>query len=863
MASSKLAPETPSVNSVLKPPIPSPRRQQESHTLERTSIDVSRSTSPFSVSKDRTILSQQQSARVSREPGTNPQRTGSSPRRRPTSMISLSSPHSHPLILVDSPQSPPNPFLLPAQQPSSHPSSGGSSRLIDSRSHSPQGFHTPPGQLHDGHLPSSSESYSSIKDRNAWQDSAKEKNRGATSREDLSRRIIHAPNKPNEKPKVPAKPIAAKSYNLSSGSSNFGSSKNLLSTSAPQNYDESPELGSKTSLVCDESNYRPSIAPEDTRKSYMQAPVYALIQNEHASRGKHLNKDVLTIDAIWKSDSPPCIRANNLEGNRPGLPPRREIDTRLQQHPVSMSAPKLNRAWTEQGENQKSVRLGVQKIPPANLSRLSPNSNTTSPDFLPPPRRAQSSVSSDTLRNKTQISSQTKSSLRVSGATELKGNLYSLQLDIDVKQISEYPDTSSVNRRPPYLAHRVQKIETRYDTKIFDISSRYICTTGYLTKAWDLMSGGLVMNIGHGEKEIRATAMAFKSGLVSEEEGKYVWLGTNHGDLHEVDISTQTTMHTKPAAHNRREIVKIFRCQDSMWTLDDDGKLYVWPPDNTGSPNLQSIPYSRKVPKGHSYSLIIDDNLWLATGKDIRVFRPNAKEDERFSVTEQPLSQPGVGEITSAAVIPCEPQMVYFGHADGKVTTYSTVSFTCLGVYNVSAYKINTLAGAGSYLWAGYSTGVISVYDTRIRPWSTKKEWQAHDHPVINLLARADSIEKSGLLRVASIGTDNAVRMWDGLLEDDWLGMSSSIRKGQPLVNYITELDMQEHDINYCSFREIKAKVLTWNAGASTPTSLQYDERNKNFFREFLQTDNPPELLVFGFQELVDLEDKKLTASSY
>ena len=73
---------------------------------------------------------------------------------------------------------------------------------------------------------------------------------------------------------------------------------------------------------------------------------------------------------------------------------------------------------------------------------------------------------------------------------------------------------------------------------------------------------------------------------------------------------------------------------------------------------------------------------------------------------------------------------------------------------------------------------------------------------------------------------------------------------------------MRDHDVEYCDFREIKAVVATWNAGASTPGSLRYDEKDRNFFREVIQPNDPPDILVFGFQELVDLEDKKLTASS-
>jgi len=72
---------------------------------------------------------------------------------------------------------------------------------------------------------------------------------------------------------------------------------------------------------------------------------------------------------------------------------------------------------------------------------------------------------------------------------------------------------------------------------------------------------------------------------------------------------------------------------------------------------------------------------------------------------------------------------------------------------------------------------------------------------------------------------------------------------------------MQDHDVEYCSFREITALVVSWNAGAATPTHLRYEERDSRFFNDVLQADMPPDLLVFGFQELVDLEDKKLTAS--
>jgi hypothetical protein len=73
---------------------------------------------------------------------------------------------------------------------------------------------------------------------------------------------------------------------------------------------------------------------------------------------------------------------------------------------------------------------------------------------------------------------------------------------------------------------------------------------------------------------------------------------------------------------------------------------------------------------------------------------------------------------------------------------------------------------------------------------------------------------------------------------------------------------MQQRDSEYCEFRELSARVMTWNAGATKPANIRNTEQDRNFFREIIEPGNSPDILVFGFQELVDLEDKKITAKS-
>lgn len=70
---------------------------------------------------------------------------------------------------------------------------------------------------------------------------------------------------------------------------------------------------------------------------------------------------------------------------------------------------------------------------------------------------------------------------------------------------------------------------------------------------------------------------------------------------------------------------------------------------------------------------------------------------------------------------------------------------------------------------------------------------------------------------------------------------------------------MQSRDVEFCTFREARAVIMTWNAGASTPGSV----RTNTFIQDAIHPEDPPEILVFGFQELVDLEDKKITASTF
>jgi WD40 repeat protein len=410
--------------------------------------------------------------------------------------------------------------------------------------------------------------------------------------------------------------------------------------------------------------------------------------------------------------------------------------------------------------------------------------------------------------------------------------------------VSDFPETEKSNRRPPRFKQRPYHILTDYDTRLLAVCGDFICTTGYITKAWSMRTGELLMNMEHRETS-KMLSIIFKPSLNIEDEGKRIWLGSSTGDIHEVDIISQRIVKTKSQAHPRREIIRMFRFATELWTLDDSGDLNVWKPDHKGIPSLDSQFVSRRVPKGHGFAIACGSQLWIAHGKELRVFSPGARQDSEFYITRSPLVQSGAGDITCGAIIDSHSDLVYFGHTDGKVSIYDTRNFSCSAVVTASLYRIISLSGAGDYLWAGFSTGMAYVYDTKTTPWTVKKDWQAHDKQICSIVSDPSGVWKMGRLVVATLGLDNMVKLWDGILEDDWLMARLSSR-----------------DQEYCSFRELTLAVLTWNAGASKPSQLQHSDRDGSFYRDYIRSHDAPDLFVFGFQEVVDLEDKKVISKS-
>ena len=737
----------------------------------RSSLDIPRRASPWDASNESQKKGRSQLSRTPERPFSRTTEAGAT-RQRPVSMGPWSPPRTPPTVTVQSPQD--SPDLKKIKFPNLQPSPAAPAKALE-RSKSPIPPPVPPSRL-TNRSPSNEKALQ----LSSAPASEAEKN---TSQQTLPIGVskpspVPPPVNRADKPQVALKkspPV------VPTGPTSLEPARPLLKDktspfSTPPSSDESSLVEETVSNGSGETQARR--APSFSQGYFPPPPTHRSIKirQENPTHTQRQRQDPRANGNVSTSYDP----VRQLDP-RPGLPKRNTFDIasgEAKNTSITQTKPVPSRTSTDLQRQAPppapspyiTSRVTVEPRPPPKRSSPPKDHDTTSRSVPPPPKsvlaaqpgapadRSGRFVVEDRLRR-----------------TDSDGSgMIDSPLENDLVSISEFPDASRANRRPPRPQGGISHVETKYETRLFDISGNHVCSTGFLTRAWDINSGRVILDMSHGERETKITAIAFKPGATSEEEGVRVWLGSNHGDIQEVDLESGETVYTKQSAHSRREIVKIYRHQNSMWSLDDEGKLHVWPPDDKGLPNLRHLPLSQRVSKGHTFSIVIKDQLWLASGKDIRIYKPGAGEDPAFHITHLPLNHPGAGEVTSGAVISNQLDRVYFGHTDGKVTIYSTVNYSFLGVVNVSVYKINSLAGAGDYLWAGYNTGMIYVYDTTTQPWDVKKDWQAHDNPVSAILVDRSSVWRLGRLQVASIGLDNAIRMWDGLLADDWLGMRSS-----------------------------------------------------------------------------------------
>lgn len=416
---------------------------------------------------------------------------------------------------------------------------------------------------------------------------------------------------------------------------------------------------------------------------------------------------------------------------------------------------------------------------------------------------------------------------------------------------ASYPDFSQANRRAPIFGGPMHEISSRGKVDAIGFYGSTVCISSSSTSmALDILTGERFWTMSHSDTRI--TAIEFKPEKDPAMCGRIVWLGTKEGHLWEVDIYASEVRQKRVNVH-MFPVVAIQAVGDILWTVSEDGKICVWDQYINDTPKV-----FRMTPHFKAWC-IVDDHIWVGKNRQVSAYHPSLSPHDVFNISSRPIQciplPPGKtgGEFTCAACVQKYPDFVFFGHDDGTITVFSRSKGIVLESISLAINKISSLAGVGSHLWIGTHSGTIYVADVSVKPWRIVKEWKAHETSVRAIVSNEKSFFSSphmSHMPVISVGSEQGMLIWDGLLKTDWI-----------------ENDMHQHDSEFCTFDDISTLYVTWNAGAARPSDLDRTDHDRMFLSSAFNRACPnyqegPEIIVFGFQELVELDNKSVTAKT-
>ena len=77
-----------------------------------------------------------------------------------------------------------------------------------------------------------------------------------------------------------------------------------------------------------------------------------------------------------------------------------------------------------------------------------------------------------------------------------------------------------------------------------------------------------------------------------------------------------------------------------------------------------------------------------------------------------------------------------------------------------------------------------------------------------------------------------------------------------------SDTEMLKREKAFSTFRNMNVLIVSWNVDASKPDTLIGSPDNLNFLSDVLKTVDSPDIISFGWQEVIDLESRKMAAKS-
>ena len=369
----------------------------------------------------------------------------------------------------------------------------------------------------------------------------------------------------------------------------------------------------------------------------------------------------------------------------------------------------------------------------------------------------------------------------------------------------DLPDSSRSSRKPPYAdfyPHLESHVSVPHNGVYAVAGSIVAVVSSHAVRLFDLTVSEAPLyaldlkDISPDHRSRKPTSLAFRNSRAHGENATLLWIGTKDGHLFEVDIRSAVLVSSKIAAH-AQAVTHIFSAGHMMVTMDDNGKVLIFTPDDSQDFVLSSAQARVvRVADKQDFVKLIAGRLWTSArepssgaanssrGPIVRVYDILALGSSGRSL----LPTEHVGTVTCGTILPSNPGHVYLGHEGGTVTIWTLEGGQgapeCVDVVKVSMSDILCLAGVHDRLWGGSRAGHISAYDTSQKPWVMTNSWVAHkDVPVTHLSVDPWSISLVGKLCAVSVGRDEKMRFWDGLLAVSWIGLCQKLLVPQKLAD--------------------------------------------------------------------------------
>ncbi|KAI9294587.1 DNase I-like protein [Neoconidiobolus thromboides FSU 785] len=256
--------------------------------------------------------------------------------------------------------------------------------------------------------------------------------------------------------------------------------------------------------------------------------------------------------------------------------------------------------------------------------------------------------------------------------------------------------------------------------------------------------------------------------------------------------------------------------------------------ENTLNNNNHSIEINNNI-------IITEDNkLWYCYGKTILIFQLDYQQIELTNKINLNYNQANITGILNYI----KKEIILIAHQDGKLSIYHQDTFELINTLTICNYKIQQLLLVkNTFLWL-VAVNKIYILNFNNHGLNLIKQFEAHTNS-IQCLSTNVEIENysNNLSLVYSSCEQGQFKFWDGNLTYDW-----------------QIIQLQKLSKEYSNYKEIDLRICSFNVGANKPEEV-INSKNSDYLLEWIG-DGLPDIIVFGFQEVVNLDSKKVTAKS-